>query len=71
VFPRWWWMTFAEAVAVPCTKIFGCGIGTAKATVLDRASAVASAIVLSFIAAFFRAAFDHVAHNITLQAGVS
>jgi len=64
-------MTFAEAVAVPCTKIFGCGIGTAKATVLDRASAVASAIVLSFIAAFFRAAFDHVAHNITLQAGVS
>ena len=53
-------MTFAEAVAVPCTKIFGCGIGTAKATVLDRVSAVTSAIVLSFIAAFFRAAFDHV-----------
>jgi hypothetical protein len=37
-------MTFAEAVAVPCTKIFGCGIGTAKATVLDRVSAVTSAI---------------------------
>ena len=42
-----------------------------NATVLDRTSAVASAIVLSFIAAFFRAAFDHVAYNITLQAGVS
>jgi hypothetical protein len=53
-------MTFAEAVAVPCTKIFACGIGTANAVVLDRISAVASAIVLSFIAAFFRAAFDHV-----------
>ena len=64
-------MTFAEAVAVPCTKIFGCGIGTAKATVLDRASAVASAIFLSSIAAFFRAAFDHVINDITLQAGVS
>jgi hypothetical protein len=52
-------MTFAEAMAVPCAKIFGCGIGTARAAVLDRTSAVASAIVLSFIAAFFHAAFDH------------
>jgi len=49
-------MTFAEAVGVPCTKIFGCGIGTANAAVLNRASAVASAIALSFIAAFFHAA---------------
>jgi hypothetical protein len=39
--------------------------------VLDRASAVASAIVLSCIAAFFHAAFDHLVHHITLQAGVS
>jgi len=71
VFPRWWWMTFAEAMAVPCATIFGCGIGTARAAVLDRTSAIASAIVLSFIAAFFHAAFDHLVHDITLQAGVS
>jgi hypothetical protein len=64
-------MTFAEAMAVPCAKIFGCGIGTARAPVLDRTSAVASAIVLSFIAALFYAAFDHLVDNITLQAGVS
>ena len=64
-------MTFAEAVAAPCTKIFDCGIGTARAAVLDRTSAIASAIVLSFIAAFFHAAFDHLLHHITLQAGVS
>ena len=41
-------MTFAEAVAVPCTKIFGCGIGTENAAVLDRASAVPSAIIFNF-----------------------
>jgi hypothetical protein len=63
-------MTFDEAVALSCTKIFGCGIGTANTAVLDRASAVAIAILLSFIAAFFHAAFDDLNH-ITLQFAVS
>ena len=44
-------------------KIFGCGIGTANAVVLDKASAVASAIVLNFHSRrILSAAFNQLIH---------